>query len=59
VRPALAFKVTLAKAGDEQADLAWTGEEDGKEVRYDREPAGLWRRFLSWLLQIFAPEELL
>jgi putative cardiolipin synthase len=59
VRPALAFRVQLAKADREQAELVWITEEDGKEVRYEREPAGFWRRLLAKLLGAFAPESLL
>jgi len=58
VRPAHAFGVALAKAGGER-QLVWMTEEDGKEVRYEREPAGFWRRLLSALLGAFAPEDLL
>jgi putative cardiolipin synthase len=59
VRPALAFRVTLVKTGQERAGLVWITEEDGKEVRYDQEPAGIWRKLLSALLGVFAPEGLL
>ena len=59
VGPALAFRVRLARTGQDQTEIVWITEENGKEVRYDREPAGFWRRFLSQLLGIFAPEELL
>jgi len=59
VRPALAWRVALAKTASGEPELVWTTEEDGKEVRHDREPAGFWRRFFSRLLETFAPEELL
>jgi putative cardiolipin synthase len=59
VRPALAFRVQLAKTEQDQTALVWITEEDGKEVRHDREPAGFWRRLLSALLGAFAPEGLL
>ncbi len=58
VLPARAFRLTLEKAGEEQT-VVWTTEDDGKEVRYEREPASWWRRFLSMLLGAFAPEGLL
>ena len=39
--PGSAYRVTL----DENGNLLWTTEIDGKEVRYHRDPAiGLWRR---------------
>lgn len=58
VRPARAFRVTLETAGQDQT-LVWTTEQDGSELRYDHEPASLWRRFLSTVLGAFAPEDLL
>ena len=40
ITPGSAYHVTL----DEKGDLLWTTEIDGKEVRYDHDPAiGLWR----------------
>jgi putative cardiolipin synthase len=55
-----AFRVELARRGDEDAPLVWIGREEGKQVRYDSEPlAGWWRRTLSRLLGTLAPEELL
>ena len=59
VRPALAFRVAIANTGREPAELVWISEEDEKEVRYDHEPASLWRRLLSRLLGALAPEGLL
>ncbi|OGA67863.1 MAG: hypothetical protein A3G81_19145 [Betaproteobacteria bacterium RIFCSPLOWO2_12_FULL_65_14] len=59
VRPALAFRVQLTKTDQEQAQLVWITEEDGKEVRHDHEPAGFWRRLFAALLGAFAPEDLL
>jgi putative cardiolipin synthase len=58
VQPARAFRLTLETAGRDQT-LVWTTEEDGRAMRYDHEPASLWRRFLSTLLRAFAPEALL
>jgi putative cardiolipin synthase len=60
VSPDQAFRVALAKPGDEGSPLAWTGEEDGKPVSFTSEPlAGWWRRFVSVLLGSLAPEEML
>lgn len=60
VSPEQAFSVELATPGDENAPLAWIGEEDGKVVRYASEPlASWWRRIVSGLLGTLAPEELL
>jgi putative cardiolipin synthase len=59
VRPSLAFRVHLANTGPDRTALVWITEEGGKEVRYDHEPAGFWRRLLSALLGAFAPESLL
>jgi len=57
VRPDRAFRVKLA--GAHRTQLLWIAEDNGKQVRYDHEPAGLWRRFLSGLLSVFVPEVLL
>lgn len=57
VRPDHAFRVVLARA--RQRDLIWIAEEKGKEVRFDHEPAGFWRRLLAGLLRAFLPEGLL
>jgi putative cardiolipin synthase len=55
-----AFRVELSEPGNENAPLAWTGEEDGKPVRYTSEPlASWWRRFISSVLGALAPEEML
>ncbi len=60
VAPARAFRVSLADPAAAAPHLLWTGEENGKPVRYDHDPlVGLWRRFLSWLLGAVAPQELL
>jgi cardiolipin synthase C len=56
VQPTRAYRVTLAGP---EADIVWIANEDGKEVRYDHEPAGFWRRLFSKLLGVFAPEQLL
>ena len=58
-RPAHAFRVELATAGDEDAQLLWITEEHGETVRYEHEPGGLWRRFFSTVLRWLAPEDLL
>ena len=59
VRPAHAFRILLTGVAPEPATLLWITEEDGKEVRYDQEPAGFWRRFFSSVLGSLAPDELL
>ena len=57
--PDRAFRVKLAGTQSERMELLWIAKVDGKEVRYDHEPATFWRRVLSGLLEIFVPEELL
>jgi putative cardiolipin synthase len=58
--PDQAFRVELARRGDERSPLVWTGEENGKPVSFTSEPlAGWWRRFVSALLGALAPEEML
>ena len=55
-----AFRVELTEPGNENAPLAWTGREEAKPVRYTSEPlASWWRRFISSLLGMLAPEEML
>jgi len=55
-----AFRVELTEPGNENAPLAWTGLEGGKPMRYTSEPlAGWWRRFISSVLGMLAPEEML
>lgn len=50
VLPAHAFRVVLTGPAPEHTALMWITGEDGKEVRYDHEPAGLWRRFFASVL---------
>jgi putative cardiolipin synthase len=57
--PARVFRVVLNGAAPEQGALQWITEEEGKEMHYDQEPAGFWRRFFSSVLGSFAPDELL
>jgi putative cardiolipin synthase len=58
--PDHAFRVELTERGNENAPLAWIGQEEGKVVRYTSEPlASWWRRIVSVLLGALAPEELL
>lgn len=58
--PDRAFRVELAERGNENSDLAWVGQEEGKPVRYTSEPlASWWRRFIAGVLGALAPEELL
>jgi putative cardiolipin synthase len=48
-----AYKVTL----DEDGDMVWVTQEDGKEVRFDQEPeTGVWKRFSTDFLSIIVPE---
>lgn len=48
-----AYKIVL----DEDGDLEWVGEDDGKEVRYNREPdTTWWKRFSTRVLSVFVPE---
>lgn len=60
VLPARAFRVARAEPGNPASPLRWTTEDDGMPVRHDREPLTTpWRRALSRLLQLIAPDELL
>lgn len=60
VLPSHTFFVTLAVSGDEDSALLWTGEVDGKTVRYTSEPlAGFWRRAAAAVLGFFAPDDML
>ena len=55
-----AFRVELTEPGNENAPLSWTGNEEGKPVRYTSEPlASWWRRFFASVLGALAPEEML
>ncbi|MBA4418052.1 MAG: phospholipase [Syntrophus sp. (in: bacteria)] len=50
----------VVQAPDNPQDFIWTSEENGREVRYTREPlAGFWRRVLNPVLSVFVPESLL
>jgi hypothetical protein len=52
--------VELAEPRNERSPLLWTGAENGKPARFASEPlAGWWRRFVSALLGVLAPEEML
>jgi putative cardiolipin synthase len=58
--PDQAFQVELTVPGNPDADLVWSGRENGKPMHYDGEPlAGAWRRIVAKLLGALAPEELL
>ena len=55
---ARAFQLVLS--ADDRPHIVWTTEGDGVEVRHEREPlASWWRRFLTSVLAIFIPEQLL
>jgi cardiolipin synthase C len=57
LRPEYSYKLELDPSGD---DLTWVSEENGKSVRYTRDPeVGFWRRFSTWFLSFFAPESML
>jgi putative cardiolipin synthase len=55
IAPQYCYRVML-----ESSELVWVSEEGGQQVRSTREPeAGVWRRFSTWFLSLFAPESLL
>jgi len=57
VQPLYCYRLELDPS---DGDLAWISRENGREVRYSRDPeVGFWRRFSTWFLSIFAPESLL
>ena len=57
LKPEYSYRLSLDRP---DGDLVWTNEENGREVRYTRDPdVGFWRRFSTWFLSIFAPESLL
>jgi putative cardiolipin synthase len=57
IRPAYTYRLVL---GPQDGGLLWISEENGKEVRFTRDPeVGFWRRFSTWFLSFFAPESLL
>jgi cardiolipin synthase C len=56
-QPRYSYRVELDPS---DGDLVWISQEDGKEVRYSKDPeVGFWRRTSTWFLSIFAPESLL
>ena len=57
IRPAYTYRLTLEP---KDGDIVWITEENGREVRFTRDPdVGIWRRFSTWFLSFFAPESLL
>ncbi len=57
VQPQYSYRLEIDPS---DGDLVWISNEKGKEVRYSKDPeVGLWRRFSTWFLSIFAPESLL
>ncbi len=57
VQPKYSYHLELDPS---DGDLVWISEEEGKEVRYTRDPeVGFWRRSSTWFLSFFAPESLL
>jgi putative cardiolipin synthase len=60
VAPQRAFLVERAEPGNRDTPLRWTTEDEGRLVHHETEPLTTpWRRTLSRLLQLIAPEELL
>lgn len=59
VRPERSFRLMLTGTAPEKKTILWITEEDSREIRYEREPAGFWRRFFSRVLSSLTPEELL
>jgi len=59
VRPERSFRLMLTGTAPEKRTILWITEEDSREIRYEREPAGFWRRFFSRVLSSLTPEELL
>jgi putative cardiolipin synthase len=58
IQPARAFQLVLS--ADDPAHIVWITEDGGVGVRHEREPlAGWWRRFLTNVLAVFIPEQLL
>jgi putative cardiolipin synthase len=56
-RPEYVYRLELEPPA---GDLVWISEENGRAVRYTRDPeVGFWRRFSTWFLSFFAPESLL
>jgi cardiolipin synthase C len=56
-RPAYSYRLELEPS---DGDIVWMSEENGREVRFTRDPdVGFWRRFSTWFLSLFAPESLL
>jgi putative cardiolipin synthase len=56
-KPSFSYRLVLDKP---EGGLVWISEENGREVRYTRDPGvGFWRRSSTWFLSIFAPESLL
>jgi hypothetical protein len=57
LQPSFSYFLALDKP---EGDLVWISEENGREVRYTRDPeVGFWRRFSTWFLSILAPESML
>ena len=58
IQPARAYQLVLAAS--DPPHLVWITEEGGAAVRHEREPfASWWRRFLTNVLAVLVPEELL
>ncbi len=49
----VAYRVVI----NDDGDLEWVGENDGQEIRLDREPdTSWWKRFSTQVLSVFVPE---
>lgn len=56
----LELKETITRDGRTTLNLEWITEENGAEVRYDKEPeTGFFQRFLTGFYSIFVPENML
>lgn len=58
-QPEYSFSVRADPSPSSVSGLEWIATDNGQPVRHTSEPAGLWRRALSKLLGVFAPEDFL
>lgn len=60
VVPSRAFKLSVSNPGEPHPRLLWTTEQDHQKVQYDHDPlVGIWRRVLSTVLGVIAPQDVL
>jgi putative cardiolipin synthase len=58
IQPARAYRLALSP--DDRPHIVWITEDGGDAVRHEREPlASWWRRFLTNVLAVLVPEEML